>query len=274
MSAHKEPHFWSSDIPRSLRVADKADYEAQWAHARPGALRGEASPDYLRSQVAIPSLLSARPDIRLIAMIRNPVELAASLHSVLLTSAQEDIPDFETAWRLQASRREGRNLPRTCFEPVLLQYAAYASLGDQLDRFFALVPAEQRLVIVHDDFRVDPRAEYRRVLDWLGLPDDGRADFAPLSPNRAVRSAGLMRFCRSLPRRLGPLYAPAQAAAHALGMHPMALVERLNLALAPRKPLRKDFEAELIAHFLPQVEKVETLLGRELASWKSLTSGT
>ena len=251
MSARKEPLFWSADVRRAGRIEDR-----------------EASPEYLRSQVAVPRLLEARPDVRLIAMIRHPIELMASLHSNLLLALQEDVADFEAAWRLQERRRRGEAIPAHCGEPELLQYSAYAALGDQLERFLSLVPAGQRLVILYDDFRADTRAQYLRALALLGLADDGRAEFPPAHANRVLRSAGLQAFHHSLRRRLGPLYEPARAVARELGMRPSALVERLNVRPAPRKPLRSAFEAELIAGLLPQIETIERLLGRDLTAWK------
>ena len=268
MSSRKEPHFWSPDVPRMLMVSNPADYAALWSGAPPGSLRGEASPDYLRSQVAVPRLLAGRPDMRFVAMVRNPVDLVTSLHSIMVLSLNEDVRDFEAAWRLQTSRQRGQRIPPECVEPVMLQYEAYGSIGDQLERFMETVPARQRTVILYDDFRADPRGQYLRVLKLLGLPNDGRVDFAPLSANRALRSPKFARLARSIPRRLGPLYAPARAAARAFGIHPLAFVERLNRPLAPRKPLRAAFEAELIAKFLPQIEKIEELLGRDLTRWK------
>jgi hypothetical protein len=272
MSSRKEPHFWSPDVPRLLKVSDPAEYAALWADAPPGTLRGEASPDYIGSQIAIPRLLEVRPGIRLVAMVRNPVQIAASLHSNMLLGLNEDVRDFEAAWNLQSRRREGRNIPPGCAEPVLLQYQSYASVGDQLERFMALVPPTQRIVIVFDDFQVNPRRQYRRVLNLLGLADDGRTDFAPVNANRKVRSSQVFRLLRWLPVGLGPLYPPARTAARALGIRPLRFVERINRPVAVRKPMREAFEAELIATFLPQVEKVEKLLGRDLASWKAPSS--
>ena len=81
MSARKEPCFWSHDIATAGRIGDPAAYAALWDGAVPGALRGEASPVYLQSRVAIPELLAARPEVRLVAMIRNPVEMVASRHA-------------------------------------------------------------------------------------------------------------------------------------------------------------------------------------------------
>lgn len=267
MSARKEPLFWSADIPRRGRISDRAAYDALWSHAPPGALRGEASPEYLRSEVAIPALLAARPDIRLIAMVRNPVDLVASLHSNLLVGAQEDVRDLEHAWRLQEARQRGERLPPYCNDPVLLQYRAYAALGDQLERFIAQVPAGQRLVVLFDDLRADTRAEYVRVLDFLGLADDGRRDFAQVHSNRRVRSTSVVALQRMLTGPLGRAHPILRRAAHALNLRPLAMLERFNTRTMPRKPLREGFEAELVAEFRPQVAKIEQLLGRDLSAW-------
>lgn len=267
MSPRKEPHFWSSDIDIPGRVADRAQYDALWSDALPGTLRGEASPMSIQSEVAIPRLLSNRPDVRLVAMIRNPVEMVASRHGHMLIGHQDDETDLEAAWRLQDRRLRGEALPRRCIYPGLLQYRAFAAIGDQLDRFFKLVPAHQRIVIVYDDFRADARREYLRVLDLLGLADDGRDDFARLNQSPALRWAGLADFHEWLSKRW--LYRPARALAHSLGMRPTGALTRANLRVKPREPLRPEFERELIEAFLPQVETVERLLGRDLSAWKT-----
>ena len=269
MSEHKEPCFWSRDLAAVWKPMERADYDALWANAPPGALRGEASPVYLESQVAVPDLLAARPDVRLIAMVRNPVEMAASRHASLFVEFHEDVADFETAWRLQERRMRGEAIPPGCKAPALVQYRNYAAIGDQLERFLALVPAEQRLVVVYEDFRADTHREYLRTLALLGLTDDGRANFAPVQQNLALHWPGLPGFQARLGRRLGWLRRPARAVAHAMGLSPAAVLNKANLHRARRKPLRPQFEQELIADFLPQIEKLERLLGRDLAAWKA-----
>jgi hypothetical protein len=64
------------------------------------------------------------------------------------------------------------------------------------------------------------------------------------------------------------LYRPARALAHAVGLSPGALLNKANLHTGRRKPLRPEFAHELIVAMLPQIEKVERLLDRDLTAWK------
>ena len=68
-----------------------------------------------------------------------------------------------------------------------------------------------------------------------------------------------------------PLLYQAGASARACGrVAPLRPAGQGQPAPAPRKPLRPEFERELIADFLPQIEKVEPgLLGRDLTAWKT-----
>ncbi len=264
MSARKEPCFWSSDLDAGWGLRTREAYDAMWAEARPSALRGEASPVYLQSQVAVRDLLAARPDVRLVAMIRNPLEMVASRHANMLVDRDETV-DLETAWRLQERRLRGEALPPRCPFPEVFQYRAYAAIGDHLERFFELVPAGQRVVVVLDDLRLDPRREYLRVLALLGLADDGRTEFRPVREASALHWPSARDFQLWASRRMTWLYQPARSIAHAVGFSPAGL----NRHRARRAPLRAAFEQELIGEFLPQIEKVERLLDRDLAAWKA-----
>jgi hypothetical protein len=264
MSRRKEPSYWSPDIAKREACLSLESYLEQWDGAGPEALRGEASPYYLRSALAIPAIRRASPDARFILILRNPIEMAQAWHSQLIRTFDEDVPDFEKAWRLQASRLAGGRLPPECVEAEYLQYQRVCALGDQLERFVSLVPEEQRLILLLDEFESDTRAAYRRVLAFLGLPDDGRADFPILNRNRNRRSLSLARPYRAAIRKLGRLHPPLRAAAAALGIHPSALVAQWDLKDGPRRPLRPGFRAELERVFEPQILKMEAILGRDV----------
>ena len=175
VSSNKEPCFWSSDLPRKGKVSDRAEYLALWDGAPEGALRGEASTNYILSEVAIPAIRRENPHARMIVMLRNPVDMAAALHSEFLNSFEEDVGDFERAWRLQERRRKGQAIPPECVDPDGLQYERTRAIGTQLERFFAMVPESHRMTVVFDDLERQASSVYRQVLDFLGLDHDGRS---------------------------------------------------------------------------------------------------
>lgn len=269
MSRRKEPSYWSPDISKREACTTLGSYLEQWDGAAPEALRGEASPYYLRSAVAIPRIREASPRARFVLILRNPVAMAQAWHSQLIRTFDEDVADFEEAWKMQALRLNGRRIPPECVEPEYLQYERVCALGDQLERFVSLVPEDRRLILLLEEFKVDTRAAYRRVLAFLGLPDDDRTDFPVVNKNRNRRAVSLARPYRAALRKLGPLLPPLRAAAAALGLHPSALVARWDMTDGPRRPLRPAFRAELQRVFEPQILKMEALLGRDLSTWRA-----
>lgn len=260
----KEPHFFCTDLlnRNHCRYEHLPDYLRLFEQAGPLQLTGEASVFYLYSSVAIPNILRANPAARFIVLIRNPVELAYSLHAQLLRLLQEDVADFESAWHLQGERRRGRRIPETCDEPALLQYRLVCGLTTQLARLFRLAPEEQRLVLVFDDLKRNPRATYLRTLAFLGLPDDGRSSFERVNPSSVLRSAQVAKLLHSARARLGKAYTPIRKGFHRLGLRPYRWFYRVNAKPTLREPLRPEFRAELEEEFRGEIRALEDLLQR------------
>jgi hypothetical protein len=70
----------------------------------------------------------------------------------------------------------------------VLQYARLARFGEQVQRYVDRFPARQVLVLQQSDWVSDPRAAYRRILDFLGLQDDRRGDFPRFNETAEPRS--------------------------------------------------------------------------------------
>ncbi len=98
--------------------------------------------------------------------------MAPALHEQLVFDGDEDVADFETAWRRQQGRAEGRLIPAACREPSFLQYREACSLGSQLSRLFERVPRERVLVMLLEDLGRDPRQCWRRTQEFLDLEDE------------------------------------------------------------------------------------------------------
>lgn len=173
----KEPSFFNYDY----------GFRRQWSLERyeqlfEGAKEShravcEASVKYLYSRTAVPAILAYADSPKFVVMLRDPVRMAPSLHEQTLFNGDEDEEDFYLAWRLQHERLYGASVPKHCRDPQLLQYGTWCKLGEQLERLYQHVPREQTHVIHLEDMQADPSGEYRRLLDFLGLDDDGRETF-------------------------------------------------------------------------------------------------
>jgi hypothetical protein len=255
----KEPHFFNTDDKQAVTTWEA--YESLFAAASEHHQAiGEASVWYLSSAVAVTNILKYQPRSRFIVMLRNPVEMAPALHAEMLLSGHENVDDFHTAWDLQEDRRQGRHLPPLTWARRRLLYGEVCSLGAQLQRLHASVPADRILTILLDDMAADPRREYLRTLRFLGVEDDGRASFRVHNRARTLRWPTLTKtlfVISQIKSRLG------------INLHlgVWDRVSSVNIVESPRQPLSSDTTDMLRQYFAPDVALLSTLLGRDLQHW-------
>jgi hypothetical protein len=193
-------------------------------------------------------------------MLRNPVEMAPALHAEMLLSGHETIQDFRTAWELQHERRQGRRLPAMTWARRRLIYGEVCSLGAQLQRLRAIVPAERILTITLDDMGADPRREYLRALRFLDVKDDGRTAFPIYNRARNLR----------WPRIAKILFLIVQTKSRLgidVGFGLWDRVSSVNIVESPRQPLSDETVALLRRYFEPDIRLLSKLLGRDLGHW-------
>lgn len=265
----KEPHFFAKDLGTYPRIKTLQEYIEIFAESTEEHLRvGEASVYYLRSSVAIPNIREFNPDARIIAMFRNPVEMVYSLHSQLLYVSEETVSDFEAAWRLQERRSRGIDLPPAIRSPLLVQYAQIGQFGTQAQHVLSLFPREQVKLILYDDFTASPQRVYDEVIDFLGIPHDGRTAFPRINENKRARVAWLRALYRKPPAVLRDAIRNLK---QAVGEERISAVKKkmvaLNTVREQRPPLSPEFRAELVAGFRQEVALLSHLLNRDLSHW-------
>jgi len=259
MSSYKEPHFFNTD---DKRVVDTIEYyQSFFRGAGPDHLGvGEASVWYLSSARAVHGILSYEPEARFIVMLRNPVEMAPALHAEMVFTGMEDESDFATAWQLQGDRHAGRKIPSTCSVPRRLFYADACSLGAQLDRLLAMVPAERVLTILLDDLRRDARREYLRTLEFINVPDDGRSDFTAENPSKVRRWPRLVELSHAITAARGRLGIKR-------GLDLWRRVDAMNRSEQRRQPLPSKLEATLKQFFAADIARLGRLINRNMEEW-------
>ncbi len=174
----KELHFFDYEVEYRQGI--------EWYHASfprrtlapdgTATITGEATPYYLFDRRVPERVASFLPAVKLVALLRNPVDRAYSQYQMTLRKGQEDrsfeeAVDDEHAFLRDAADR--RHTAEHYGNPAhrLHSYLARGIYVDQLERWAKPFPRDQMLVLRAEDLFADPQTTVCRVLAFLGLPD-------------------------------------------------------------------------------------------------------
>ena len=205
---------------------------------------GEASPRYM-VKPDVPGRIRAEfPEMKLIAVLRNPVERAYSEYWYNRVRLQETA-SFEGAIA------EGRCLKR-------------GNYADQIGNVLESFPSEQLLVVLLDDLKRDALGVYESCCEFLGV-DRQWADRCLIPPLNQTRW------------RINPLFSLLM---HCPGIGRQLLrvrgVRRLA-SLGPRRkfkrpPMRGSARSQLVEYYRESNRRVGEMIGRERGHWNTGSS--
>ncbi len=262
----KEPRYFAKDIYRP--VTNFEDYLALYDSVLSKHIAiGEGSATYLISKVAAKNIKEFSPNAKLIAMVRNPIQMIPSLHSQMLISFEENVKDFEQAWHLQGIRKQGELIPKTCRSPIFLQYAYAGCLGTQLERLFKVFDKRRVKVIVFDDFAASTKQVYEDVLSFLEVPSDGRSQFPPIKTNKIYRFQSVSRFLRRPPKLLMNTYFQMKKIFNIDSPGFFSKINKLNSKKKERTSISRKMKQELIETFQADIFLLSNILERDLSHW-------
>ncbi|MEJ2889790.1 sulfotransferase family protein [Actinomycetospora aeridis] len=194
----KEPKYFLTDGPPPSagggpgdvatwgeHVWRRDDYEALFAPAPAGTRRGEGTVFYLYDTDAQKRIADLLPAVRLIAVLRDPVERAHSNWAHLRGAGLEPEADFLAACRAEADRIDAG-------WAHFWHYVAQGRYGEQLDHLTGLVDPGRILLLRYRDLREEPVAVADRVCAFLGVAT-GVVDAVPrhhVRPDVSGRSEG------------------------------------------------------------------------------------
>jgi hypothetical protein len=135
----------------------------------------EASGYYMFHPCAAERMARDVPDVKILAMLRDPVERAFSAHKHELARGYET-EQFERALDLEDERLSGeveRMRSDAGYQSFSHRHHAYVRRGqyaEQLLRLHDFFPADRIHVIDSEDFFEQPETTFSQVLEFLGLP--------------------------------------------------------------------------------------------------------
>lgn len=170
-ASQKEIHFFDLNYHQGIDW-----YLAQFP-AKPDRqviFTGESSPYYLFHPWVPQRVKQLFPDIKLIVLLRNPVERTWSHYHHEVRLGFENLP-FEVALDREAERVAGE-IEKLRGDPTYYsfnhQHYTYLSRGiyvDQLTAWMELFPRKQFLILNSEQFYANPSATLTQTLEFLGL---------------------------------------------------------------------------------------------------------
>lgn len=159
-------HFMSPVYRRLYRVRNGVDL-----------ITGEATTHYLFHPLVPERVAQVLPDVRIMMVLRDPVERTYSSFKYYQVRQEEDpAVNFEEAVRCEAQRVEA-DRPRVIaeyglFDPALSAYGHQhrGHYAEQIERWFAHFPREQFFIVNSNQLYQNPQHTMREAFSFLNLP--------------------------------------------------------------------------------------------------------
>jgi len=175
-ASKKEIHYFDTNYDKGNNWYKKHFTITEGSKRKEELITGEATPYYIFHPHAPYRVRKTLPGVKLIVMLRDPVERAFSHYKHHVKLKVEHLR-FEEAIRVESERitdEWGKTLQDKSYDSYALQMFSYLARGiyvDQLKRWFGHFPRKQFLVLQSEDFFDNPEKIFLQVLHFLGLPD-------------------------------------------------------------------------------------------------------
>ncbi len=162
MGDQQEIHFFDNDA----MFVTEPNYEELHKHYPPikaSSIAGDCTPSYMYHEPAMERIWNYNPNVKLLILLRNPVERAFAHWNMQRHRGREPL-DFFDAIREEKTRTAGA-------PPVEARRFAYVErgfYGRQLERIFKFFPREQTKIVKFEDFKDRQRHTLAAIFSFLG----------------------------------------------------------------------------------------------------------
>lgn len=263
MSPVKEPRFFALEgedlnfsSPDELFIENSVicfdDYQKLFDGVTDEIAIGEASPLYLYSKKAPSRIKHYVPEVKLIAILRDPVDRAYSSYMHYVREGYEKY-SFSEALEAEEKRIQENWV-------YMWYYKRCGYYYEQIKRYLDIFDSSQIKVCLYDDLRNDTSLFLKDIFDFLGVDKSFTPDLSILNASGVPKS-----------RLLYNLLDRGNSIRSAFKMLPQ------DLRRAVANPLRKwnlekpslspDIASELRHIYRNDILSVQDLLGRDLSLW-------
>ena len=267
-SSIKEPQFFGlegetkqfkgppgMEIKENKAIRTMEEYQALFKDAPEDRCIVEASTSYLYLPKASERIHHYIPQIKLIAILRNPVERAYSAFLYLTRASREPITDFSKALLAEPTRIQND-------WAFLYRYQDFGFYSSQLKRYYDKFDSAQLRIFLHDDLKADPLKVMRETFSFLNLDSTFEPDMS-----RRFNVSGLPKN-KLLHKLIGEQNMLKSALKSVLPRkYRSDLKERYYEKNLSKPRLAEETRLQLIETFREDILKTQDLIGRDLSAW-------
>jgi hypothetical protein len=256
MSRIKEPNFFAHEKKagmmreegKEVRVIDNMDsYQDLFKGVTNEKAIGEASPIYLGTPLAAQRIKETIPDVKLIAILRQPVDAFYSDHNMRIRESRKLANDFRERFK------EIENRIRSGAISGPMYYS-------QLKTYYDLFDASQIRVFLFEDLLKNSSAVFQDIFRFIGVDDTFRPDMS-----QTYNPGGLPKN-----QKLGEILTNLLKKKKLLSKVPFvrnALLRLQNANTVKFPPLSPDLRRELTSIFREDIQNLQKLIGRDMTAW-------
>lgn len=268
MCVPKEPHFFSFGgypfepvkVRNSVHSMKKVDswegYLSLFEKVPEEAIAiGEASASYIYAEKA-PALIKEKiPDVKLIAILRNPVDRAFSNFTRCVRDGCEITLDFQKALKLEDERMRSDWYPKWFYKTKGYYY-------QQLKRYYELFDQDQIMICLYDDLTSRQSELIRELFSFLGVDEEFQPDVSQRhNQSRLVKNQQIDQLVRKRSRLKD--IARSLVSSQVLSFA-STLAKRMN---SRELQMREETRRHLLNEYREDISKLEGLINRDLSIW-------
>lgn len=255
MSDFKEPMFFAyegENVPGMTNTWD--EYVHLFDNAQSGQIIGEASTLYLWKESTPANIHRYLPDVKLIAVLRNPIERAFSQYTFQRLLGVEPYATFEEALEAEPTRARDRS------SSDFFRYTEVGLYAHQVARYQEQFSKDHLMIFLNEDLESDQQQVFQTIFTFIEVD----SSFSPNLAHRANASG--------IPQKK-LWYETIKAGGRLIkGFLPEVWTTRLSGALneryLARPKISPDTYRRLLKFYEDDIKHTEDLIGRDLSAWR------
>lgn len=232
-------------------ITDLATYQAEFQKVEREKAIGEACPLYLYSPKAPERIYSHLPQVRLIAILRNPVDRAYANFLHLIRDDREPQSDFALALQSEDDRIQQN-------WEWFWHYRQLGYYATQLQRYYTLFKSDQIRVYLYDDLRDNALGLVQDLFQFLEVD----ANFVPdmqIRPNKSgMPKNSLLHQLLTKPNPIKTILKP---------FFPASLRQKIQHQNLTTPRLSAEVQSQLTNMYHDDILLCQDLIGRDLSTW-------